>query len=73
LWIFTPSVTQKSRLPGLPQTFGSTEFAGEKTALQAVFRGFMREAQQTPGGLISLFESLAQRLRYRGACSGEAR
>jgi hypothetical protein len=42
LWIFALSVTQKSRLSGL-----LWQFAGKKIALQAIFRDFMREAQQT--------------------------
>jgi hypothetical protein len=42
LWIFAPSVTQKSRLSGL-----LWQFAGKKSALQSLFWDFMREAQQT--------------------------
>jgi hypothetical protein len=32
LWIFAPSVPQKSLLSCVLQTFGSTEFAGQKIA-----------------------------------------
>jgi hypothetical protein len=46
LWIFAPSVTQKSRLSGL-----LWQFAGKKIALQTIFRDFMREAQQTASAL----------------------
>jgi hypothetical protein len=54
LWIFAPTVTQKSRLSGVRepkvrQTFGSTGVYRVKIALSAIFWGFTREAQQTPG------------------------
>jgi hypothetical protein len=47
LWIFAPSVTQKSRLSGLREPSVRWQFAGKKIALQTIFRDFMREAQQT--------------------------